>query len=208
MANDPTTYSGLVTCLADWINRDDLTTTQIPQAIALAERRFQREIRIPEREDTTTLSATGEALALPTDFWGATDIFLNTDPRTVLEPMPLHDLRNKYGSQTTGKPQNYAIRGQNIIFGPAPDTSYSVMMAYIKTIPALSTSQTTNELITDHPDLYINASLAELYALTADEQRSNFYAAKRDELIEDVNRSTRLRKQGGPPVRIRSPYVV
>lgn len=208
MASDPTTRAELITCLANWINRDDLTTTEIPQAIALAERRFQREIRIPEREISTTLTATAETLALPSDLWKMQDIFLNTDPRTVLEPMPLHDLRNKYGAQTTGKPQNYAIRGESLVFGPSPDTSYSVMIAYTQTIPALSTSQTTNVLLTDHPDVYIYGSLAELYLLTADESRAQLYDAKCGQRIEDINRSSRERKMGGPPTRIRSPYVV
>jgi hypothetical protein len=43
--------------LANWMNRDDLSTTEIPEAIALCERRFNRALRVPEMEDTASASA-------------------------------------------------------------------------------------------------------------------------------------------------------
>ena len=57
MASDPTTWDELKATLANWLNRDDLSAAEIPEAIALAERRFQRTVFSPERETETTLAA-------------------------------------------------------------------------------------------------------------------------------------------------------
>ena len=72
MPSDPTTWAELKTTLANWLNRDrdDLGAAEIPEAIALAERRFQRTIFSPERETEVTLAASAEAVALPADLWG------------------------------------------------------------------------------------------------------------------------------------------
>jgi hypothetical protein len=208
MANDPTTYAGLVTSLANWLNRDDLNTTEIPEAIALAERKFQRELFIPEQETETTLTATAEVVALPSDFLEAKDVYLNTDPRTELEWMNLSTLRNSYPSQTTGKPQNYSIRGESMILGPAPDTSYDVKLAYIQKFQALGTSQTTNALITDHPDVYKAGALEQLNLLLRDYEAASTFGGECDEIISSINMHTIRRKEGATPLRIRPPQVV
>lgn len=208
MPNDPSTHATLVTSLANWLNRTDLSTTEIPEAIALAERHFQRVLNIPEQEAETTLTATAETVALPSDFVRMTDCYLNTDPRNYLEPMPLPTLRTTYSAQTTGKPQNYAIRGESLVLGPAPDTSYDLKLAYFAKYTALTSGTATNILLTDHPDVYIYGSLAEIYAgICLDEQRALYWAGKRDQAIDEINLST-IKRRSGTPTRIRSPYVV
>lgn len=207
MASDPTTWAELKTSLANWANRTDLSTTEIPEAIALAERRFSRSIFLPEQESETTLTATTEVVSLPSDLVSISDVYLNTDPRTYLEPMPLPTLRTTYSAQTTGKPQNYAIRGESMVLGPAPDTSYTIKLAYFAKFAALGSGQTTNALLTDHPDVYIHGALAELYLLLYDTERANLHEAKRDELVAEINLAT-TKRQSGTPTRIRSPVVV
>lgn len=208
MPNDPSTYATLVTSLANWLNRDDLNTTEIPEAIALAERHFQRECFIPEQEIATTLTATAETVSLPADYLKATDVYLSTDPKTYLEPMSLAVLRTTYSASATGTPQNYAIRGESMVLGPAPDGTYTVNLAYIQKFSALGTGQTTNALLTDHPDLYIHGSLAELHSLLNDDANAAEHAIKRDSIIASINRHTARRKEGAAPLRIRSPLVV
>lgn len=207
MPNDPSTHATLVTSLANWLNRDDLSTTEIPEAIALAERHFQRVLNIPEQESETTLTATAETVSLPTDFVRMTDLYINTDPRAYIEPMSLPTLRTAYSSQTTGKPRNYAIRGESLVLGPSPDTSYTLKLAYFAKYTALTTGTATNVLLTDHPDVYLYGSLAELYGLLKDEDRSVLYTRKRDDVIDEINLST-VKRKSGIPVRIRSPQVV
>ena len=208
MPADPTTWTELKATLANWLNRDDLSATEIPEAIALAERRFQRTIFTPDRETEATLAAAAEAVTLPTDLWGIRAAFLDTEPKVVLEPMTLNQLRETYGSAATGRPQNYAVRGGAMLLGPAPDTAYSVKLSYIQTIPALGAGQATNWLLTAHPDAYLFGALAELHLLLADEQRAALYAARFEEAAAEINRTGRRRSFGGAPQRIRPSQVV
>ena len=208
MSSDPTTWAELKTTLANWLSRDDLSATEIPEAIALAERRFQRTIFSPERETEATLTAAAETVALPSDLWGIRALHLEADPKVVLEPMTLAELRGRYAGAATGKPQNYAIRGESLVLGPAPDASHSLKLAYIQTIPALGASQATNWLLTDHPDVYLFGALHALHLLLADEERAALYDVKFRQAAEEVNRSAVRRTSGGAPIRIRPPQVV
>lgn len=207
MPNDPSTHATLVTSLANWLNRSDLNTTEIPEAIALAERHFQRVLNIPEQESETTLTATAETVSLPTDFVRMLDCYLPTDPRSYLEPMSLPTLRTRWSAQATGQPQNYAIRGESMVLGPAPAASTEIKLAYLAKYTALTSGTATNVLLADHPDVYLYGSLAELHLLLHDTEQAAAFAAKRDEAIAQINLST-VNRKAGVPTRIRSPYVV
>ena len=208
MPSDPTTWAELKATLANWLARDDLSAAEIPEAIALAERRFQRTLFSPEREAEATLSASAESVALPADLWGIRAAWLATDPRVVLEPMTLAELRNAFPGAATGRPQNYAIRGESLLLGPAPDASYSIALTYIQAIPALGAEQPTNWLLTDHSDVYMFGALHALHLLLADEERAALYDAKFRQAAEEVNRSAIRRTSGGAPIRIRGPIAV
>jgi len=208
MPSDPVTWTALKATLANWLNRDDLSTTEIPEAIALAERRFQRTLFTPDREAEATLAAAAEAVTLPADLWGIRAAYVDADPKVVLEPMSLNQLRETWPAAAAGKPQNYTIRGGIMLLGPAPDSSCSIRLTYIQTIPALGASQATNWLLTAHPDAYLHGSLAELHLLLADEPRAALHTARFEEIAAEINRVGRARSHGGAPQRIRAPQVV
>lgn len=207
MPSDPTTWAELQTTLANRLDRDDLSA-EIPEAIALAERRFQRTLFAPEREIVTDLAIDAETASLPADLWGIKALHLATDPKTVLEPMTLSELRNTFSANAGGRPQNYAIAGETILFGPAPDAAYTGRLTYIQTIPALGQSQATNWLLTDHPDVYLHGALHELHLLLFDENRAALYDAKLRQAAGELHDSAIRRTSGGAPIRIRAPSVV
>lgn len=208
MPSDPDTWAELKTSLANWLNRDDLNTTEIPEAISLFERRAQRTIFSPEREIVADLTIDAEEESVPSDCWGVKAIHLSTDPKTVLEPMNLSDLRNTWAASTTGKPQNYAIRGEKFVFGPSPDATYTAKLSYIQTIPALTDANTTNWLLTDHPDAYVHGSLAELHLLLGDETRAGVHDGVLRRIVGEIDATHLRRTQGSAPIRIRSSQVV
>src|SRR5687768_4709099 len=163
MTADPTTWADLKTSLANWLLRDDLSTTEIPEAIALAERRFNRNLRAPEMEDAVSTSTSGSTITLPTDFLELRAVYIDTDPKVVLEQLTFAELRNRYPSATTGIPQNYALQsGNEMVLGPSPDTAYPIVINYYKKITTLDATTATNWLLTAHPDAYLHASLTEL----------------------------------------------
>ena len=63
MASDPQTWTELKASMAEWLNRSDLTS-KLPEFIAFADRKFNRTLMVPDREETSTASTSGARLAL------------------------------------------------------------------------------------------------------------------------------------------------
>ncbi|WP_114954315.1 phage adaptor protein [Sphingosinicella terrae] len=205
----PTTYAELKSAIADWGDRDDSNIdATAAECIALAEHRLQRELSSPEREATITLPTMAETIDLPQDLWAIRAAFLDGDPKTLLEPMTLADLRRTHAAAATGRPRHHAVSGEQLVLGPAPDSVYDLVLTYIRSIPALSGDNDTNWLLTDHPDLYLNGALVELFAKYRDSEGISLHEARLQAAIDSVNRSGRRRSQGAPPIRIRASQVV
>jgi hypothetical protein len=152
----PTSYSELQTEIARILNRDDVDDT-CTSAIGYAENMFNRTLFVPEREEVSTTTTADSTLAVPTDFWGVKSLAISADPLVVLEPLDYSLLRTTYPSSTaTAQPRHYSTRaGSEIILGPTSDASYTYLLAYWQTIPALSSAITSNWLLVAYPDLYV-----------------------------------------------------
>ena len=62
-----TTFSGLKTSIADWLNRSDLTN-QIADFIALTEADFNAKLRIRQMEQIDAITIDSETETVPTGF--------------------------------------------------------------------------------------------------------------------------------------------
>ena len=60
---------------------------------------------------------------------------------------------------TTGKPTTFTILGDTIRFSPKPDATYTAVMNYFKRFSALSSSVSTNFILTNHPAIYLYGAL-------------------------------------------------
>lgn len=202
MANDPQTYSELLAAVSRWL-KDTSLDDNIPEFVALAERRFNRILNTPEMESLTTLTAAA-TVALPSDFWEVRSVYLDTDPRRPLEEVTQGVLRSRYAAQTTGTPEVYAISGLSMILGPSPDSSDSLVLTYKSTIPALSDTNTTNWLLTAHPDIYLWATLLMAQAFGFDDERLPVWKAALDEALGELEMASNRKRYTGP-MRMRSP---
>ncbi len=139
------TYSGLKTTIADYLNRDDLTSA-IPSFITLAESKFNRKLRVRQMVKRATATLDTQYFAFPSDFLQAKEFQLNTNPITYLQYVTQN--QGDYGSATqfvsAGKPQFYTIIGTQIQVIPTPDTGYTGELTYYGKIPVLSDSNTSN----------------------------------------------------------------
>ena len=167
-----TSYSTLQTALANWSTRDDLTSI-LPDLIMKAEQRIRwgsagqfpsRPLRARQMETRATLSLSGEYAGLPTDFLEPIKVKLNSDPTAELPYIGRVAFDETFNAAATGKPRAYTIVGTEMRFGPSPDTSYTAELWYYKDLTALSTTNTTNWLLTAAPHIYLSGSLVELYA--------------------------------------------
>ena len=200
------TYAELKTAIGNFLARSDLTD-QIPNFILLAEARLSRELetRDQEKRATATLTSGDEFIALPTDMREIREIKLNTSPNVVLEYKSPTALDTTY-TGSTGKPLAYSIVGGELKIRPIPDDSYTAEIIYIGSLSALSDSNTTNVMLTRHPDAYLSGSLVEAYTYLMDEARASTYDAKFTRSIEEIRKDEQRSHYGTGSLHISSIY--
>ena len=195
------TYDELLTELDAWLNRSDLSD-RIPTFIRLFENRASRQLRVPEMATQTsyaTVSGTAE-LSLPDDFLSARDLYLDADPDIVLVAMTPAVLRNTYPRADTGQPAAYAVVGNQIVLGPAPDSSYTILLDYYQRIPGLTEDNPTNWLLTAYPDIYLWGSLCMAEAFLRDDPRLAVWKTAWDEAAAEINRQGNQQRMPSAPL--------
>ncbi len=60
-----------------------------------------------------------------------------------------------------GKPVAYTIKANELFLGPSPGAVYTMEMDYYRKFDSLSTITTTNDMLTDNPDVYLYGALLE-----------------------------------------------
>jgi len=200
------TFSGLKTTIADYLNRDDLTSA-IPGFITLAESKFNRKLRVRQMVKRATATLDTQYFAFPSDFLQAKEFQLNTNPITYLQYVTQN--QGDYGSANNyvaaGKPQFYTIIGTQIQVIPTPDTGYTGELTYYGKIPALSDSNTSNWLLAYAPDLYLYGSLVEATPYLKDDERLAVWSTLYTNSLGDIEiADQRASVASTPIVRARS----
>jgi len=200
------TFSGLKTTIADYLNRDDLTSI-IPSFITLAEAKFNRKLRVRQMVKRATATLDTQYFAFPSDFLQAKELQLNTNPITYLQYVTMN--QGDYASQnlyiSVGKPQYYTIIGTQIEVIPTPDTSYTGELTYYGKITALSDSNTSNWLLTYAPDLYLYGALLEATPYLKDDERLATWSTLYANSLGDIEvADQRASVSSTPIVRARS----
>ena len=201
------TYANLKTAIADWLDRSDLTD-RIPDFIALAEARLNRELRIRPMEvrSTLTLTAGQRYFALPGGYLQMRNIQLNTNPVTPLEYITPEMLDRLYGSNTTGKPKAYSLIGDEIQLAPIPDTDYTLEVAYYEKFTPLSTDVTTNWLTENAPDVLLYGALVEAEPFIKNDERMPLWLNAYKEAIDKIQKADDRDRHSGSQMRVRNVY--
>jgi hypothetical protein len=199
-----TTYSELKTSVADFLNRDDLTSV-IADFIALGEAQMNRDIRHYSMIKRSVAEIDTRYSSLPTDFLEPIRLHIDDSYQTRLELTSLDDmlqLRNNTAN-ATGKPQYYAIVGDSIEVYPTPDADYNTELMYYAKIDALSDSNTSNWVLSSHPDAYLYGSLMQSAPYLKDDNRLTVWASLYAGIISSINRQSERTKYGGSGIRKR-----
>ena len=200
------TYSELQSSIASFLARDDLTT-QIPDFISLAEARMSRELeaRSQEKRATASITSGDSFVSLPTDLRSVRLVKLNINPIEVLEYYTPIKLDEKYSS-AGGRPRAYTVIGGEIKFAPVPDADYTAEIVYSEGTPALSDTNTTNTILTRHPDAYLYGSLAAASVYLLDDQKTSLYEQLFSRAIEEIKREEQRGKHAGSGLFMKSDY--
>lgn len=196
-------YSELKTAIADFLNRDDLTSS-IPTFIAMAEAQLNRDVRHWRMEQRSTADIDDQYLTLPTDWIDTVRITVNDTVPYALNLTSRDELLDRRfdGDDVAGKPIYYAHIAGEIELFPTPDATYSVELLYRQKIEALSDSNTSNWLLTEAPDLYLYACLVETCTYLRDDERLASFGALYQSKLDKLNSTSQKAAVSGTGLKL------
>ena len=168
-------YSSLKTSIANWMVRSDLDDV-VDDFIEFAMARLNQELRLQvmERELSETISdGTIDVPEGALRYLSLKHAYLNTVPVVPLERVDPDMIYRKYPNRSaTGRPTMIAREGEKFIFGPYPDSAYTVKVIYYTLVQSLGTGTsqaTTNWFTSNTPGLLLAACCVEASKYTKDD---------------------------------------
>jgi len=196
-----TGYNELLSELLGWT--DDIGLSgDTATFVTLAEGTIYRKMRIGAMEDDFSVVLSGGEAALPADFIEMKHLRIVSSGATnnLLEPIDANELYRQFPKRTSdGKPVVFARDQTKLIFGPFPDSNYTVKGTYYKRLAALSTTNTTNWFMANAPDLLLAASMVEASLFLIEDERSPAWKQKMNQIMQDIyEEENQARASGGP----------
>lgn len=162
-------------------------------------------LRKNELRATSTMDTTSRFLALP-------DSYLKMRRLTLINGSLNYEIEYR-GTESmpiqneAGRPRYFTVTSQ-LEFDRVPDSAYTLEMSYFKQLTPLTTLNTTNNVITDYPDLYLWGCLLQMSLWEKDTEQIQIYQAKYDRAIDTANKqeskgrfgtAPRMMKEGSTP---------
>lgn len=200
-----TNYGELKTSVINWLERDDLTL-RVPEFIALAEDRIAQDkrIRIRAMETSADLTVSAQTVALPTGYLEARRLYLDGDPKKIVGFMTPKDFWARNLSNQSGTPKFFTVEGENLVFGPSPETSLTGKFLYYQRFTALSGDEDTNWLLTNARGLLLYAALLESAPYLGDDARAITWSTLYEDLADNLKEADKRDRHSGAPLVTRS----
>lgn len=194
------TFENLVKEVIDYSHRNDMGN-RIDTFIQLAENTMYsnsaQPLKVRSMEIVSTAATAGQYVELPPDFESARSVRLvigdNSGELRFQAPEQL------FKHPASGKPLFYTIVGNEIQFGRVPDSAYTLEIQYFRKATPLSLTNQTNEILTNHPQVYLYGALAALFGFTQDTEQEAVYGNKFIDAIKGANKSDKKRRYGPAP---------
>lgn len=182
------------------IARDDIP--QVVYDMATSEINTRFDLRI--MQSTSTLSATGESVSLPSDFLVAVEAYVDRDPRIPLDYVTewSKDLRYK----TSGVPKEWTIIDGAILLNPAPDSTYSIKLRYIASLSEFASDSDQNDVLTTYVPIWIYCVLKHHALTISDVEEAQTWGAAFEHFARLVEKKDIRVKSGPGPLQMRAAY--
>lgn len=193
-------YSDLKTALENWHKRPDLDD-YTADFIRLGEHRIYRDVRLRCMETALSTAISSGVIAVPSGYASLKYAYVNGSPMTKLERKDAEWIYHNYPTRSAdGKPLFIAREGDNFIFGPYPDSTYTIKGIYYKKLDALSDSNTTNWFTTNAPDLLLFAALCEAGVYMEDDPRIAMWERKYAMQVSAIQAEDEREEFSGSPL--------
>jgi hypothetical protein len=191
-----TTYAGLQTSIADFLDRQDLTAS-IPTFIALAEARISRDLSHWKQEKRVTTTFNEQFELIPNDMIEALSLQHVGGGRIMT--MAATEMQERRGdvNYQAAKPTNVRLTAGQFELFPEPDEAYSVSLLYRGRIPALADDNTSNWLLLDAPDILLYGALGNSAPYLKDDARLSVWAALYQSAVDALNAESKSAKSIG-----------
>jgi len=184
-------YSDLKASVKKWSKRDDVDAL-LDDFIDICETEIYENTVEPLRlrsmivTETSATSTSVRTQSLPTGFLEVrrTDLTIGT----VRTPIDYVTPSAQVIRTGTAVPANYTITDQ-IEYDIIPDVAYVTNIVHYAKLTALSSSNTTNDIITNHSNIYLYGTLAILYQYAEDDEQAAQYKALFIAAINGANTS-------------------
>jgi hypothetical protein len=151
--------------------------------------KLYRGLRLRTMETTLSGTIASSVLAVPSDYMELKYAYIDGTPQQILGRTSPEQIFTTYrASNRSGKPLEIARSGSNFIFGPLPDSTYTVGGVYYALPTLLSASNTTNWFITNAPDMLLYAALLEAQPFLMNDKRLPVWQQMLTESIALVKR--------------------
>lgn len=194
------TYAELQTAVENWLSRADLDSL-IPDFITLGETRIFRKLRVKEMETSFSTTITSGTISLPTSYVDLKFSYVDGDSSQWLERKPARWIYENYPTRSSdGKPKFIAREGDTFIFGPYPDSGYTIKGSYYKNIGPVSSS--AHSVFTNNPDLYLFAALCEAAPYIKNDKRIPLWEAKFSSALAQAQEKSEKEEYSGSTLRM------
>lgn len=210
-----TDFSTLKADLADWAAKTTLTA-KIPSFIRIAEAMINRDVRVLEMESDVTLtitSANNYEEDLPTGFLGFKSLYNSsgsTPDMVYIPPDKFKRLKNSPSStfqELRDGSTAYTIESNKlkIFVSTGATADVTIEAVYFQRLTALSDANPTNDLLTNHYDLYLYAALTSLWDYDDELEMEAKYTKKYDRVVASIGNTEIMRRRAPDPRQRRVP---
>jgi hypothetical protein len=179
-------YSTLQTNIADWLNREDLTS-QIPAFIRLFEARANRVLRTHDMIKRATAFTDNGYFSVPSDWHETVSLMLLTDRLRPLEFVSIAKSLELRAERRGGAPSHYTHIDGKFYLVPEPTDELELELIYRAKVEPLSGDTATNWLLDKSPDLYLFGALSEAEPYLKNDDRVALWQAKANQIITDMH---------------------
>lgn len=196
-----TSYATLQTAMAEWLDRDDLTT-RLPDFIGMFEAKINRRLRIRQQVTSTTLTPTAGSVTIPADYLEWKRCTWTGSPKRELDYVTPAYLSGTNPDSLSDVPSYFTIEGATLKVSPLDSTPLNFL--YAQKLPALTDSATSNWMLNEHPDGYLFGSLVMACTLVSNAGDGAAWNALAEQILGEIwsldfsGRGTVLQRAAGP----------
>ena len=189
-----TNFSTLKAAASGWMNRTDATDADMEGFIQAAEARIFRMLRVKEMEEAATITTDADGIAaIPSAFLSFKVVY---DADRLVVP---HVAPEAYILTETDGTKVYTILGGDFRLAPAGVESLTGI--YYSAPAGITSSNTTNWLLTAYPDLYLFGACAAWSLYIEDDAGAGRFDAMFNRTLAEIQQAERRSRYSGPLAR-------